>query len=252
MSLNNPKKDTPIKKGSSSSRCSNKEPTLSDVWNLLVNLQSTVQSQDTNFKNINNNLQVLENNFKSMQSTLKNLHTELSQLQLDKSSLESELILLRDKLDKLEKSTKMIPQSYNNDVFTEVKDRLSREKNILVFNVPEEDDQLLNIGVDLLKDLSLPNIKITRSKRLGTISSKNRPILLELDSPFHVHEVLKSKTKLRSIDRWRQVSISEDKTITQRIYMKQLRSELLKKRELGENNWFIKYNRGIPSLVQKN
>jgi hypothetical protein len=63
------------------------------------------------------------------------------------------------------------------------------------------------------------------------IYSKNRPILLELDSPTNVFEILKSKNKLRSTERWRQVSISEDKKISQRAYMRQLRSELPKRRD---------------------
>lgn len=74
MSGHNTKKDTPIKKTPNS----NKEPTISDVWNLLISMQSTVSSDDTQLKNLNKNLFNLENNFSSSQTAMKNLHTEIS------------------------------------------------------------------------------------------------------------------------------------------------------------------------------
>lgn len=141
-----------------------------------------------------------------MQSSLNDLQNELSQLKSEKIALESELDLLRDKFDKFGNSprTQSLPLSF--DVYNEVRDRMSREKNILVFNIPDSEDEHLdvplNIGVDLLNDLSLPPIKIIRSKRLGNFSSKNRPILFELDSPSNVFEILKTKSKLRLIERF--------------------------------------------------
>lgn len=255
MSVNNIKKDTPIKKPANSNLISKKEPTISDVWNLLASVNSTVSSHNMHFTNINTNLQSLESNFNSMQTSLNDLRKELSKLKSDKIALETELALLRDKFDKFENSPSTQSPPYSFDVYTKVRDRMSRDKNILVFNVPDSVDEdlnvSLNIGVDLFKDLSLPSIKIIRSKRLGKFSTKNRPILFELDSPSNVFEILKTKSKLRLIDRWRNVSISEDGTAWQRAHINNLRPELSEKRSQGENNWFIKYNRSIPYLAQK-
>jgi len=114
-----------------------KEHTISDVWNLLTSDDSTVSSHNTYFKDININLRSLESNFNSMQSTLNYLRIELSQLKSEKTALESELTLLRDKFDKLENSPRMESLPYSFDVYNEVRDRISREKNILVFNVPD-------------------------------------------------------------------------------------------------------------------
>lgn len=95
-------------------------------------------------------------------------------------------------------------QSNEYDIFNEFKDRFSREKNILLFNIPEIISNHEDPEVPLkLVLISLLNIKITRSNRLGKFQSKNRPILLELDSPSNVLEMLKSKHKLRSIELWR-------------------------------------------------
>lgn len=239
MSAHNIKKDTLIKKLANSNLTSKKEPTISDVWNLLASVNSTVSSHNTHFTNINTNLQSLESNFNSMQSSLNDLRNELSQLKFDKIALESELALLRDKFDKFENSPSTQSPPYSFDVYSEVRDRMSREKNILVFNVPDSVDEdldvPLNIGVDLFKDLSLPSIKIIRSKRLGKFSTKNRPILFELDSPSNVFEILKTKSKLRLIERCRNVSISEDRTASQRAHINKLRSDLSEKRTGSSN-----------------
>jgi hypothetical protein len=83
---------------------------------------------------------------------------------------------------------------------------------------------------------------------LGNCGQKPRPILLKLESFSDVKNVLKSKSKLRYIDRWHQISISEDKIATRRAYMKQ---NLARKSNSGDTNWFIKYNKGTPFLMKK-
>lgn len=192
-----------------------------------------------------------------LQTTLNNLRNEISQLKSDKVALESQVqILLHENLNKLKNSPKSQYQSNDPDIFNEIKSRLSRERNILLFNLPDYEHECLDIpskiGIDLFDDLSLSNLKITCSKCLGNFYSKNRSILLEFDSPSNVLEILKSKNKLRLTERWRQVSISEVRTISQRSHNRQLRFKLSKRREHGENNWIIKYNTATPYLVHKN
>lgn len=67
-------------------------------------------------------------------------------------------------------------QSNNLNFFTEIKDRISREKNNLLFNVPDSEYEDLTIlfatDSDLLKDLSLSSINIICAKRLGKFGSK--------------------------------------------------------------------------------
>lgn len=107
------------------------------------------------FKNINTNMQNLKCKLNSLQSALNNLHKEVFQLKSAKISLESEVILLRKKVDMLKNSPKMQSQPYNFDVYNEVKCRLSREKNILIFNFSdfkqEDLEASLSVSVDLLR-----------------------------------------------------------------------------------------------------
>lgn len=91
MSGTNSKKNTPVKKNLNLNLPSKNDPTISDIWNLLATVNSTVLSHDTHFKNINTNLRDLESNFNSMKSAINDLHKEIFQLKSEKNALESEL-----------------------------------------------------------------------------------------------------------------------------------------------------------------
>lgn len=93
-------------------------------------------------------------------------------------------------------------QSNNLDFFIKIKDRISGENNILLFNVLDsEHEDLTNslaISSDLLRDLSLSCINIICAKCLGKFGLKPCPILVELDSQSNVLKVFKPKIELRS------------------------------------------------------
>ncbi|VVC36388.1 Hypothetical protein CINCED_3A012892, partial [Cinara cedri] len=99
MSGNSSEKDTPVKKVLSLNQNLEKEPSISDVWNLLVSMQLTVSYHDNHFKNINKNLRSLKNNFCFMRTSIDVLHTELSQLKPEILALEFKINLLCDKID---------------------------------------------------------------------------------------------------------------------------------------------------------
>lgn len=101
MNNNSSKKDTPVKEVLNSIQNLEKGPSISNLWNLSVSMQSTISFYDTHFKNINKNLKNLKIDFCSILPQL--IHTELSQLKSEKIALESEIILLRDKINILGK-----------------------------------------------------------------------------------------------------------------------------------------------------
>lgn len=112
---------------------------------------------------MNKNLYNLKNSFSSIQTTLKNLLYEISQLKSYKIALESEVFLLGEELKKLDTFPHILFQSNNFDILNKVKDRLSREKKILLFNTSDSDHEDLNvslkIGIYLLNDVSLSSIQ---------------------------------------------------------------------------------------------
>lgn len=120
----------------------------------------------------------MENNFNAIQTTLNDFRTELSRLKEYQLTVEYELTSIREKLVKLETASMAASQSNNPDFFfTKIKDRISREKNIVLFNVSDSEITIpLATSSDLLRDLSLPSINIIRAKYLGNIGLKPRVI----------------------------------------------------------------------------
>jgi uncharacterized protein YdcH (DUF465 family) len=117
-----------------------KNPTVSDIWILLITLQSTVSSHDAHFKNIRNILNNLENNLNAVQTYLNDFCAELSQLKHHNLTLKSELTSVHEKFVLIE-NTSISPSQHNNlGILIELKYRISKE-NILIFNVLDTEYQ---------------------------------------------------------------------------------------------------------------
>jgi chromosome segregation ATPase len=136
MNSQNSKRDTPIKKSTSSSHSNQhqpKEPILSDIWNLLTFIQSKVSSHDSHLKNINSKLLHLENNYSSMKALIDDFRLELFQLKTDQHALESELSSIQQKVVKFENTQTSSQFLDFNNIYNEFHDRITREQNILIF-----------------------------------------------------------------------------------------------------------------------
>lgn len=75
--------------------------------------------------------------------------------------------------------------------------------------------------------------------------------MIELSSPADVRIVLKAKFKLRHLERWNNVWISEDQTTYQRNQLSSLRLDLKCFRDSGDHGWAIRYFNGSPQLTKK-
>lgn len=130
---------------------------------------------------------------------------------------------------------------------------MSRSRNAIFFNISvnpnESDDSAVVKG--LLSNMDL-DISIIGLQRLGNSSSNNRPLRITFIEDSFVITLIKSKSKLRSIDKFKRVWVNADLSPSQREHIKLLRQEIQQKKESGENNWYIKYIHGTPSLSQKN
>lgn len=243
-----PKADTPVMK--TLTRNASKTITLDNIWSVLSDVNDKVTTYDSDFNNINIKLSNLESSFNDFKSSLNLISTELSKVKKDNEGLSSEIQLLRSRVIQLEHS-----QSHNVDVIQESHDRLLKEKNLIIFNVPDSDTEASSVTTSLVNEIfkDLPNpVSVSNAKRLGKPSNRPRPILIQFNSHSEVHSILRIKSKLRSSTRWKEVSISTDMTINQRNHMKLLCAQLKDKRDMGDLSWFIKYVAGIPKLVQKN
>jgi hypothetical protein len=145
-------------------------------------------------------------------------------LQKENDFLKSELNYLRDKMNSTDQN--------NIDLVNEVNDRLSRSRNILIFNTSENDiisdEAVVN---DLISNMK---VYVSISKiQIGNSSIKNRPLGITFNEPSDVTTILKSKSKLCNTDKYKNLWINSDLTTIQREQMKSLRLELQQKRNNG-------------------
>ena len=137
-----------------------------------------------------------------------------------------------------------------DSITREVQDRLERVNNIILHKVEEPVNGA--VALDLVKikgilghvhDLNLENISV---KRLGRLPSNvPRPLLVRLSSHKKVMWIMQSRTQLPA-----GVSVSTDKTPSQRDQLKRLKEEVDR---LNAEHPFIvkiiKYVEGVPSIV---
>lgn len=149
------------------------------------------------------------------------------------------------------------------EIVSEISDRQRRSKNIIIYNVKEQDqqnsandriqkdnEQVVSILSAVLPELSVAHI---RPIRLGTFATnKTRPIKIMLESDNCVGKVLRNANKLKANQRYKHINISSDKTKKQIEFYNTLKSELKQRSDAGEMNLRIKYVNKIPRIVSEN
>lgn len=103
---------------------------------------------------------------------------------------------------------------------------------------------------NIFLDLSI-QCKPISVKRIGRIGPRPRPIAVELNSLSQVRFILRAKPKMRNLQRWNNIWISEDLTHIQREKLSDLRTGLKLKRENDDHNLTIRFTNGSPQLVKK-
>lgn len=216
-------------------------------------VQELKSSQNTIIKSVNS----CHDSIKSQESKFDTLFNNLSQ-QLNEIIIENNL--LKDKVQQLETKLSNVELGQANNIpqeklFSEIMDRQSKARNIILFNVPEFSS---TIPADKCKDTSsflsdLYNtigvtIRPDSMYRLGKPSNKPRPLRLVLPTPNDVFEILKVKRKLLNNTKLASVRISSDRTVLQQNYFKSVLSELKSRRDNGENELIIKYFNNIPTI----
>lgn len=149
------------------------------------------------------------------------------------------------------------------EILQEIADRQKRKNNIILFNVPEQDqskpvneqlltenNQVMNIVKHVNPDVQLREVK---SIRLGAYSpNKIRPIKLKLENENTVRQILSNSKKIRSNAAFKKVYFSSDKTKKQIEHYKKIKQELTDRLNAGESNCRIKYVNNVPRIVTEN
>ncbi|XP_050536307.1 uncharacterized protein LOC126902750 [Daktulosphaira vitifoliae] len=247
------KVDTPVKKSVNSSLL-HVEYNLSDVMKKLKSMNS---SQDIQNKVLNEKLINYEAKLSNLNSSLEGMIKSLNMLWEENKALKIDINLLREKISLLESTNSPIFNPISSEeIITEAQNRVLKQKNVIFYNIIETPNETLEssckIVSDLIKDISL-DLKVNSVKRLGKPHyNRIRPILVECDSIANVSKLLKNKSKLRAIKKWKKVYVNADLTYNQRIHVRNLKDELNRKRLAGEANLIIKFVKGVPTICPKN
>jgi len=163
-------------------------------------------------------------------------NAELIKVKNEIDAMANEIVMLKDSIDGIYEFFSQKLNDNFHSVTTEVQDRYERSKNVIVFHVPDSKEEtpemLRTIVVDLLKVLRY-KYDFPEIKRLGNYRGLYRPIQMVFKSNDYVQMVLKYKTKIRYSKYFKNVWISEDRTINQRL---QLKSQDHQSSETKENN----------------
>lgn len=249
----NSKSDTPVKKTSSTvSSHNNNTITLADV---MKKLKSIENSHNDKFKSINDKLVNYESKVTILSNSLNGMMAAINNLRDENSILKKEISGLHNEIAKFDPTSIENNSLSSDEIINEAQNRLVKSKNVIVFNVLEQPNETeitsLSIANNMLTDLAL-KLNIIQAKRIGKTRSGGRPLLIEFNNAADSRSLLKSKSKLRSFDKWKNIWVNADLTQYQQTQMKSLRDVLRQKRADGDSNSFIKYVNGMPTICSKN
>jgi hypothetical protein len=172
---------------------------------------------------------------KRLEALIKSLQDEIIQLKQEKNSDEAEKII------------------------GEITDRQQRERNLIMFNVPEQQTgnlanrraadlrMITEIISNIAPDIPTDSINAYRLGKRGNLD-KPVPLKIVLRSRDHVFEVLKNKRKVR--DAYPNISITTDKTAMQREQLKKTLGSLRERTQQGEEGLYVKYINGNPVILK--
>jgi len=123
----------------------------------------------------------------------------------------------------------------SDEVINEAQNRLVKSKNIIIFNIlelpNESDNTSLSVAKELLSDLAL-DLVIIQATRIGNARSGGRPLLLKFNNANEPRLLLRNKSNLRSLEKWKNVWVNADLIQHQQIHT----NEIFKRNTLTENS----------------
>ena len=180
-----------------------------------------------------------------------NKYTEdLKNIKDEQTNILSKLPVIEDRLSVLE--NKQSSSSTNvQDVIAEINLQKIKEKNVMIFNLHDHKDTQKDLDY-IKKFLSNNNVNTNNisMKRIGIFNKdKKRPIKLFFKTRYEAFNLLK-KSKIIASKSKHKIFITNDKTIAQQQYEKEIRSQLKTRIDNGENNLKIKYINSIPKIIE--
>ena len=178
--------------------------------------------------------------------TIKKLGKTLQGVRDEQDSCKSEIGKLNTKVEKLENSIDTKVQ----EAIEEYREREARKYNVIIHNIPEskKEDSKDRISEDMesvdsmLEDgLDVSDVTVTSAVRLGKREEgKTRLLKVGVDSVKSKRNLLQNARKLRRTEAWKKVFITPDHTPKERQVNRELREELKRRSEEGEERLVIR------------
>lgn len=202
-------------------------------------------------QNLKSTTESLALDYKKLHESVENISAENKRTQNKITLIENELHMLQNEKEKEEKSLQH--QTKQQEILNEIKDRIQREKNVIMVGLQEKDENCLGnqndeleevykILKNILQDCTMP-LKLVRLGKYNT--ERTRALKITFDCADIVRCLLKNRFKLH-----KSIKIFSDQTPAQREYMQKLQAELKHREQIGETNLTIKYNKGVPAIIK--
>lgn len=142
----------------------------------------------------------------------------------------------------------------NETIIKEVADRNYREKNIIVVGLPEQraasaEERVSRDEADILKMTSQLNQDLPKPIKILRIGKyfpgKSRGLKVCYETAVPAKYLLRNREKLPE-----NIKIFSDQTPAQQKYLKNLKEELIRRQNDGENELTIKYINGTPTIIK--
>lgn len=233
-----------------------------DIKSMLTDM---AKIQTENLNKISQEVTCIKDQISQIKATTDNLSTEQTKLKLELAKVADFKSNIEHKVNSLEKellnlktiSTPQIQQQLfkYEDFMSETRDRLIREKNIIISGIDEiqstNSEERRNYDVSQVNKMikfAVPNCsEPIKAIRLGKYNcNRSRPIKVIFKSPETPKLILKNRTKIQQ----EKFKIYSDETPQQKKYRLNLRVELERHINEGEKDITIKYIHGIPKITK--
>ena len=182
---------------------------------LIESQKSVVKLQEQLIANKDEKLQALE-------------HSVLSSVQ---ETVKAELKSYSDVVVGCKASTvQTIAPETLKSVVKSVVEHDDRGKNLMIFGLPDEEEEILNDKVyELCETLGeKPRVDATRLGKRCTKNEKIRPVKVVMSSSAAVYQILSKAKKLRGVEKFKTVYLTLDRTEEDRIKQRELVQEMKK------------------------
>lgn len=147
-------------------------------------------------------------------------------------------------------------------IVQEISQRDKRKTNVIVYGCKEgnynSNKEQLKADEPIISQI-LSTLSVTEDElkivRLGKFEPSNtnrgRPIKIMCSSVSNVNTILRNSYKLKTVNEFKDIRISSDKTPAQIQFFKEVKGELTRRLTAGEKDLTIKYRNGIPTIITK-